>query len=187
MTSRQLYLTLSPARDLTRTLLTMTKSTDLENLIDIVKTFDNAMLVTRSERGELRSRPMHIVATKPTGSLVFVTSKEDAKVEEVRSAEQVNVTLQDGQRFVSISGTASTDADRKRIGLYYDKAWQIWLPEGINDPNILLIDVAATTAEYWDGSGMNRVKYAISAARALLNEEKIDDAATEHATVRLDS
>lgn len=163
----------------------MTDPNELEKLIDLVKSFDQAMFVTRAKTGELRSRPMQIVATKPDGSMVFVTGLHTEKVDEIRGDHDVNVAMQDGKRFVSISGKATVDNDRDRIGLYHDKSWDIWFPEGKDDPNIALIDLAPEMAEYWDGSGWNQAKYAIAAARALLSDEKIDSEAMEHQTIPL--
>lgn len=156
-----------------------------ENLVELLKSFDEAMLVTRSHTGELRSRPMRIVATKPSGSLVFVTGLDQVKVDEIEADPQVNVACHDGKRSVSVSGKATISTDLDRIGLYHDKSWDLWFPGGVNDPNIALIDVDPSMAEYWDGSGLNRLKYAVAAARAVVNDEAMDPSSTDHETVNL--
>ncbi|QDV06082.1 Pyridoxamine 5'-phosphate oxidase [Planctomycetes bacterium Poly30] len=156
-----------------------------EKLVDLLKSFDEAMLVTRASDGELRSRPMRIVATKPSGEMVFVTGLDQVKVDEILAEPQVNVACHDGKRSVSVSAKATVSNDRERIGLYHDKSWDLWFPEGVNDPNIALIDVHPSTAEYWDGSGLNRLKFAAAAAGALMRGEAMDPDSTEHGTVKM--
>lgn len=160
-------------------------SEEMDKVRDIVSSFERAMLVTRTPAGELRSRPMQIVAQQHGGTLVFVTHKDDAKVSELEAEPRVNVALQDGARFVSVSGEATVDTDRERIGLHFQKAWTVWFPDGLDDPNIALIDVHPTTVEYWDGSGLNKLRYMVAAARAVMNEEAIDPGAMEHDTVEV--
>lgn len=158
---------------------------EMAKLRELVDGFDHAMLVTRSEDGEVRARPMRIVAQQSGGTLVFVTHRGDEKVDEMASSPQVCVTLQDGRRFVSLSGEASLDDSSDRIGLYYDVTWEPWFPEGVADPDILLVDVAPTHAEYWDGSGLDRLTFVFAAAKAMAKGESLTPEVTEHAKLEI--
>lgn len=161
------------------------RSDEMARLGEIVDDFEHAMLVTRSEEGELRARPMRIVAQRPGGTVVFVTHRADEKVDEIASSPEVSVTLQDGKRFVSLSGTASVDDDRDRIGRFFDASWEPWFPGGARDPDIRLIDVTPTHAEYWDGSGLERLTFLFAAAKAVAKGESLTTDVTEHAKLEI--
>ena len=59
-----------------------------EKLHDLLHDFDAAMLVTRTEGGQLRSRPMALAAVDPNGTLWF---PERIACRPVNSAERVGV------------------------------------------------------------------------------------------------
>lgn len=160
-------------------------SDEMSRLRELVDGFDHAMLVTQSEEGEVRARPMRIVAQQNGGTIVFVTHRADEKVGEIASSSEVCVTLQDGKRFVSLSGTASVDDSRDRIGLYFDATWEPWFPGGVSDPDIRLIDVEPTHAEYWDGSGLDRLTFLFAAAKAVVGGESLSPDVTEHAKLEI--
>lgn len=82
------------------------------------------MLVTRAEGGRLRARPLSLASTHDGGKLYFSTSVESPKVEEMESAPDVLVTLQDDARYVSISGTARITRDRGLIERLWSEPWR---------------------------------------------------------------
>jgi general stress protein 26 len=94
------------------------EKSDLENYLEILKSFDTAMLVTlRGE--EVRSRPMAVADTSPDGRIRFLTSIESGKLEEITDSPMVNVSMQSNSKFLSISGTAVATRDPDMI----DKLW----------------------------------------------------------------
>ena len=109
----------------------------------------------------------------------------DEKADEIAADARCCVTLQDGRRFVSITGEAALDQSEDRIGLYYEKSWEMWFPEGESDPTIALIDIEPEAAEYWDGSGWNRVRFAIDTAKAAMGDEAIKGDSIDHASLRM--
>lgn len=160
-------------------------SEQMAKVREVVSEFDHAMLVTHAKDGDLRSRPMRLVAQQHGGKLILVSDVEADKIDEIQADGRVNVTMQKGKLFVSVTGTARIDDDRDRISHYYDSSWRVWFPEGPSDPRIALIDVEAEVIEYWDGSGLEQLKFMAAAARALLNEEKIDEGVLDHDTVQV--
>jgi len=161
------------------------QSEEMSTLRALVGDFEHAMLVTRSDEGELRARPMRIVAQQNRGTLVFVTHRGDEKVDEIAASPEVCVTLQDGKRFVSMSGTAVVDDSRDRIHRHFDASWEPWFPGGASDPDIRLIDVTPTYAEYWDGSGLDRLTFLFAAAKAVAKGEALSTDVTEHAKLEI--
>lgn len=149
------------------------KEEDLRHFTDILKTFDTAMLVTQRGR-ELRSRPMEIVDRTEDGRVWFITSIDSAKLEELTENPDVNVTMQDDPKFLSISGAVRATRDREKVDEVWRESFDAWFPEGRDDPTVVLLEIVPTYVEYWDRSGVG-VLQSIFASAAELDED--DDAA----------
>jgi hypothetical protein len=52
--------------------------------------------------------------------------------------------------FVSVSGTASVSLDRAKMQELWSDIYKAWFPQGLNDPNLCLLRVEVSSAEYWD-------------------------------------
>ncbi len=154
---------------------TLSKAEKQEHLHELVTGFDTAMLVTRVADGSLRSRPLQIADAEEDGLLYFATSIESPKVKEIEANPQVNVTLQDGRRFVSITGMASIVRERALIARLWSEAWKVWFPKGKDDPSICLLAVDAHAAEYWDQSGSKGLSYLFEAVSAYIKGTRPDD------------
>lgn len=137
-----------------------------EKLAKLVAEFDTAMLVTRTAQGQLRSRPLAIAEAGEDGTFYFATSIESGKVHEVEGDDHVNVSLQKGRSFVSVSGRARIEQDRALIDRLWKEDWKIWFPEGKDDPSLCLLAVDPTDAEYWDASGIAGMRFLFQAAKA---------------------
>jgi general stress protein 26 len=152
------------------------------HLVELIRDFDTAMLVTRTADGSLRSRPLAIAEVVAEGDgdgegyMYFATSIESGKVHEVEDDAHVNVVLQDGKRFVSISGVARIVRDRALIDRLYSEAWKVWFPKGKGDPTLALLEVDATAAEYWDQSGAKGLAYLYEAVTAYVKGRRPHEA-----------
>lgn len=147
----------------------------VERLIDAIKKFDTAMLVTHDEEGLLRTRPLRIMRCDDDGTLWFVTARESGKVFEIRKDARVNVVLQDGSRYVSLSGTATIVSDRQRIADLWHESLRPWFPGGKDDGNAVALRVDPIAAEYWDTSGTNGLRYWVDALEAVAKGEPVSD------------
>jgi len=152
--------------------------------LELLRNFDAAMLVT--ERGkELRSRPMAIAECTDSGRLWFVTSVDSAKLDEITENPYVNVAMQANRQFLSVSGTIRATRDRDRIDELWNDALGIWFEKGRDDPQLILLEVVPTYAEYWDRSGFEAAKFMFEAAKSAVTGETLDeDDAGTHGKVR---
>ena len=159
------------------------------HLREVMSEFDTAMLMTHGADGQPRARPLAIARSgdgEPEGVLYFPTSLSSPKVEEIAANSRVCVTMQDKKRFVSVSGTAQIRRDRHLIESLWSDAWKVWFPDGKDDPELCLVAVVPTAAEYWDNSGAKGLGYFFEAARALVQgREPIDDDDEHNAKVRV--
>ena len=124
---------------------------NLDKLWSMMKGIGVGMLTTE-DGGHLRARPMHPSQAKFEGTLWFFTKKSSHKVDEVNAEHDVGVTFADSgkQDYVSLSGRASLVTDRAAIDSHWSEPLRTWFPNGKDDPDIALLKVAVSAAEYWD-------------------------------------
>ena len=150
-----------------------------DDFLAACKDFDQAMLITHSQRGQLTARPMYIAKLDADGDLWFATDVDSAKVDEIKANPEVCVTMSGGGTYVSISGRARVEHDKDKIEQMWNEGWRVWFPDGKTDPRLTLINVEAREGEYWSNSGLNRFKYLFQAAKAYATGQRpqIDEAA----------
>ena len=132
----------------------MTRNEKLEKLYKLIGDNTSAMLVTQTATGQLRSRPMAMHTTDEDAAIWFMTDRTSAKILQINENRQVNISFSnsvDGQ-YVSISGTATIVEDRVKVQKMWSAAATKWFPGGVGDPNLTLIRVGPTIAEYWDSN-----------------------------------
>lgn len=155
-----------------------------KHLEELLTGFDNAMLVTRRPDGRMRSRPMAIVDVRGDGTIYFATAIDSPKTEELEGDPHVNVALQSGGRFVSITGTGRIVADRALLDRLWSESWRVWFPGGPDDPSLCLLVVDPEEAEFWDRSGGRGLKYLFQAAKAYLSGTQPPPDEEQHGKVK---
>jgi general stress protein 26 len=161
------------------------ESDSRKKLIEILKTFRNAMLVTHTVDKTLRSRPMALMRAEENGDVWFMTSFDSGKVDEIEMSPDVNVSMQEGHTFLSLSGRASISRDRAKIEELWTEHCKVYFPKGKNDPDIAIIKVSASEGEYWDNAGINRVKFLFETVKAYVKGTPPEIDTTQHGTVSL--
>jgi general stress protein 26 len=129
-----------------------------QRLEALLAEFDTAMLVTRFPDGRMRSRPIVILTVRDDGAVVFAGAIDSPGTEPLGQDSQVNVVLQSGERFVSVTGKGRVVADRTLLGRLGSDSWRVWFPGGPDDPSLFLIRVVAEEAESWDRTGARGVR-----------------------------
>jgi general stress protein 26 len=156
-----------------------------EHLYDLVKDFDNAMLVTKAGNGQFHARPMHVAELQRDADAYFATSIASSKIAEVEANPEVLITFQSSSQFAAISGMARLVRDRATIDRLWSDAWKAWFPGGKDDPSLCLLRVEAKSGEFWDNSGMKGIRYFIEGVKAVIQGEKHDVDADQHGKVSL--
>jgi general stress protein 26 len=145
-----------------------------EKLRELLDDFDTAMLVTRTNTGQLRARPMGFAEIEKDGTFWFFTERHSPKADEIATDDHVNVSMQTKYKFVSVSGKASLIDDRAKIAKLWKEPFKVWFPGGKDDPNLVLLRVHGENGEYWDNSGSSGIKYLIEAGKAYLSGTQPD-------------
>lgn len=154
-------------------------------LIDLLHDFDNAMLVTRGEQGQLAARPMAIAQVQEQGTLWFVTDRHSGKVDDMQANHHVAVVMQSDRKFVSISGSATMVDDRQKLNDLWKESWKVWFPEGKSSDSIVLLKIEPNSGDYWDNSGASGIRYLLKAGKAYLQGERPEADQKTHASVSM--
>jgi general stress protein 26 len=156
-----------------------------DRLYDIIKDFDNAMLVTRLADGHSHARPMAVAEIRPDGDIFFTTDIQSPKVAEIARDPEVVVSFQSGSQFAAIAGRAEVVKDPALIERLWSDAWKVWFPGGKDDPSLCLIRVDGREGEYWDNAGAQGIKRAFQSAKAYMQGRtpRIDE--KQNAKVRM--
>jgi general stress protein 26 len=160
-----------------------------QHFFEILKEFDQAMLVTHGSTAGLHARPMAIAGTEEDGSIWFITGGETSKVYELEKDSTILAVMQKASKTLSIGGHAELARDRAKIHALWKETFRAWF-EGKDDPNIVLIRLIPGEAEYWDNSGLQGLKFALKFAAAYVSGKTLrNDGGGEdvdaHAKVRL--
>lgn len=147
---------------------------DLQKLVDLLQSFQHAMLVSR-RNDDLRSRPMAIGDVTDDGRIRFITRDDSAKLEELDEHPRVNIAAQGERKFLSVAGNARLSKDRDLI----DKAWKsgqaLWFSDGKDDPHVIVIEIIPTYAEYWNRTEAGFITQVIDGLREAAGDEPPDD------------
>ncbi len=128
-----------------------THSEATQKMWSMIKDIGFAMMTTE-DGDNLRARPMVAAQKDFDGNLYFFTRASSHKVDEVKGDQRVGITYADPskQDYVSLSGHARLVQDKGVVTSHWQESLRTWFPKGIDDPDIAVLKVEVTSAEYWD-------------------------------------
>src|SRR4051794_30839413 len=100
----------------------MTHNDDIETITAIIAKTRFATVTTRTEDGNLVSRPLAVLSRDFDGTVWFFTQDPSPKTADIANDPHVNIAYVDGASVVSLAGTATVDRDPARI----DEFWNPW-------------------------------------------------------------
>lgn len=147
---------------------------DIETLAKLIKNIQFGMLTTIHDDGNLRSRPMTLQQTEFDGSLWFFTGKLTEVAIDVQSEPRVNVAFADIDKssYISVTGRAELVEDREKMKELWSPAIKAFFPEGLEDPELVLIRVDVDSADYWD-TPSSKVVQLYGFAKAIVTGQKV--------------
>lgn len=144
---------------------------NLEHLHKLLSSFDRVMLITFdrvSPVPHVRARPMHVARLDVDCGLAFLTSLRSDKVAEALLEGVGHITAQRDDVSITLGGRVTVSRERARIEPLLSKATQAFFPDGIDDPDLALLEFHTDEAEIWDTSGVHGLRFVASVAHALL-------------------
>jgi general stress protein 26 len=152
---------------------------DAAKIADLVDGIRIAMLTTQDD-GRLVSRPLATQDVEFDGDVWFVTERSAPWVSQLEAHPEVNVAYAGSSSWVSLAGTARVVEDPDRLREYWSTFTDAWLEGGPDNPDNVLVHVAAHSAEYWDSPGakvtqvLNLVKAKVTGERYEGDNEVVD-------------
>jgi general stress protein 26 len=133
---------------------TTNDSASRELLWDLIKDIRFAMFTTRHGNGHLHARPMTTQNKRmdEDSSLWFFMPRSGEPVADIAAEPNVNVVYADPDKdsYVSVSGTARVVESPGKKEQLWSKLNEAWFPGGPADPDLALVQVQITHANYWD-------------------------------------
>jgi general stress protein 26 len=126
---------------------------------DMIKDIRIASMVTLDHTMTMRSRPMNAQKVADDGSLWFFTHSKSAKVDHIEHVPDILLVYADPehQNYVSLYGRGDIVRDRATVKRLWNEMVRLWFPQGPEDPDLVLIRVNVTSAEYWDSPSATMV------------------------------
>jgi general stress protein 26 len=109
------------------------------------------MMVTR-DGGSLRARPMTPVFRTGQNAVWFLADAKDHKDDEIAAAPEGCLAFAEprSQCYVSISGRFSVVREQAVIDALWSEGAEAFLPQGKDDPSVILLRFEPERGEYWD-------------------------------------
>jgi general stress protein 26 len=169
----------------TKELLMNSNKPDLVRLAEMIKDIKITMMTTADKDGRMYSRPMATQKIKEDefdGRLWFFTKKDSPKVHSIENDQHVNLAYakSEDQHYISITGKASLSQDKAKMKELWHPMLKAWFPEGLDDPQISLIEVQVETAELWDSPPSKVVQLAGLAKSFVTGQAYNSQAHSEH-------
>ncbi len=156
-------------------------------LWNLIKDTRFAMFTTRHLNGHLHSRPMTTQNSKvdEDDSLWFFMSRKSEPVADLAADTSVNVAYANTGKdhYVSVSGTAQVVENSGKKQQLWSKLSEAWFPGGPTDPDLALVQVRITHANYWDMKESKIVQFWEMARAAVTGKPPTE--LGEHGEVRM--
>ena len=151
-----------------------TNETDHQKLWELIKDTKFGMFTHQHVGGMLHSQPLTTQnkAMDEGATLYFFVPRKGEIAEHAVEHDQVNVAYSNpgNDSYVSVSGQALIVEDMGKKEALWSSMAKAWFPGGPTDPNLALLQVRITHAEYWDVTESKMVQLAKMAKAALTGE-----------------
>lgn len=131
----------------------------LDKIGELIKDIRICMMTTAGKDGSFDSRPMATQKTEFDGTVYFLSRHESGKVHEIEEDSHVSLLYADtsDSKYVTAKGRASVSRDKAKIHELWNPMFKAWFPGGEDDPEISVLKVTVTEAQYWEASSSKLV------------------------------
>ncbi len=155
---------------------------DVAKLAGLARDIKIAMFTTIDGEGHFVSRPMAQQEIESDGDLWFFAERSSSAVAQIGANPHVGITLSSSDTWISIDGEAVIVDDAAKAKDLWNTWVEAWLPQGPEDPSVVLIKVDGHSAEYWDTPG-GKVASVMSFVKSKVTGDRYDGG--ENETVKL--
>ena len=132
----------------------------LKKIGGLIKDIRICMLTTAGADGSFDSRPMQTQETEFDGTVWFLTHHSSGMIHELAADAHVSLLYADpgNAKFVCAKGMASYSQDKAKIHELWNSMYKAWFPKGEEDPEVTVIQVTVSEAQYWEASASKLVR-----------------------------
>ncbi|MBE8724262.1 pyridoxamine 5'-phosphate oxidase family protein [Flavobacterium hungaricum] len=146
----------------------------VDKIKDLAENIKTCMLCTYND-DRLQSRPMSVQKIDDYGQLWFLSDRNSSQNAEITLNPTVELFFSEPHdKFLTLHGTATILYDRDKIEELYTPIVKVWMPGGIDDPNLSVIKVVPEDGYYWNNKNGKMVAIAKMTA-ALVTGKTMDD------------
>ena len=131
-----------------------TTTSEHQKLWDLIKDIRFGMFTHRHSSGMMHSQPLTTQNKNMDegNRLYFFVSRSGEVATHIVQDGNVNISYADkgDDTYVSVSGKAQIIEDMSKKEALWSPMAKAWFPGGVTDPNLALVEVLITHAEYWD-------------------------------------
>jgi general stress protein 26 len=141
----------------------MTKT--LEDLASDMAGIDICMLATRTDDGQITSRPMSNNGdAEYDGDSFYFTRETSRVVHEIQRDPKVSLAfstapglLAGAGLYVSVEGQAQVIRDKAQFEDHWTPDLDIWFEQGVDTPGVVMLKVHADRIRYWAGEDQGEI------------------------------
>ena len=83
------------------------------------------------------------------GDIYFFTTLSSELIRELTENNQVNLSfIKQDHNFISISGVTQVIKNKAGLVRFWHSCYEKWIPDGLNNPSIILLKVSLISAEH---------------------------------------
>lgn len=147
----------------------------VEKLQNIVKDQSICMFHTDLRAEPCETRPMVIQRADDMGRLWLLSARSSQKNTDIAKDPRVMLTIAEPgrSRFLVVHGRANIVQDRAMKQDLWSNLAKAWFPGGVDDPELILLNVEPTACYYWhtlDGRLVSLLKLATAAVTGHMND-----------------
>ncbi|AWG21104.1 general stress protein [Flavobacterium faecale] len=146
----------------------------VDKIKDLAEDIKTCLFCTYKD-GKINSRPMAAQKIDDDGNLWFLSDKTSEKNEEIIQNPTVELFFSaPNDQFLTLHGTASITYDREIIKELFTPIVKVWMPEGVDDPNLSAIKVVPKDGYYWNNKH-NKVVAVAKMTASFISGQTMDD------------
>lgn len=153
----------------------MTDSNDgAAKVREIIKSTRIALLTHVDGEGRLLAKPMATQEVDFDGTVRFIAERGSDQVRDLQQQPSVNVAYAGDGAWVSLTGRARVVDDVAKLKELWNTFTDAWLEDGPENPENVLIEIDADTAEYWEAPGGSKVTQVANLVKAKVTGKRAE-------------
>jgi len=127
---------------------------------------DIAMLSTKTDDGQIASRPMSNNGdVEYDGDSYYFTREESRLVSDIEHDAHVSLAffskpglLGGNGLYIAVEGHAQVIRDKAQFEEHWTRDLDAWFEQGVDTPGVVMLKVHADRIAYWDGGDQGEIK-----------------------------